>query len=108
HDATLAVISTLSLHDALPISAAKGEPFICLDGTDRAMLYIVAAYTGLRCSELARLTPFSFEFDECTVTVHAAYSKHRRRDVLALRADLVERLRNYLANKPPDKPVWVE
>ncbi len=35
------------------------------------------------------------------MTVEAAHSKHRRRDVLPLRADLVEALRADLTHKAP-------
>ena len=80
-------------------AARAGKPFRGLSGESRAMLYIVAANTGLRASELASLTAASFDFasDPPTVTVEAAYSKHRRRDVLPLRADLVALLRPFLA-----------
>jgi integrase len=72
-------------------SAKAGEPYRELSGTDRAILYVVAANTGLRADELTTLTSDSFDLDaeQPTVTVEAAYSKHRRRDVLPLRADLV-------------------
>jgi integrase len=46
--------------------------------TDRAMLSALAAYTGLRASELASLVPSSFDLDAKTVSVGAAYSKRRR------------------------------
>ena len=71
-------------------AARAGKPFRGLSGESRAMLYLVAANTGLRASELASLTAASFDLtgDPPTVTVEAAYSKHRRRDVLPLRADL--------------------
>lgn len=74
------------------IAAARAnKPFRGLSGESRAMLYLVAANTGLRASELASLTAASFDLEAkpATVTVEAAYSKHRRRDVLPLRADLV-------------------
>lgn len=72
------------------------------------MLYTVAAYTGLRASELASLTPGSFRLDETppTVTVLAGYSKHRRQDVLPLHPSLVESLRPWLAGKKAATPVW--
>ena len=44
-----------------------------LSGKARSMLYLTAAYTGLRVSELANLTPASFNFEASTVTVEAAY-----------------------------------
>ena len=70
-------------------------------GSTRAMLYRVAAMTGLRASELASLTPASFDFaaDVPTVTLEAAYSKHRREDVLPLHPDLANRLRQWLTER---------
>ena len=69
-----------------------------LSGKSRVMLYLTAAYTGLRASELASLTPASFHLgaDPPTVTVEAAYSKHRKRDELPLHPELVSRLREWL------------
>ena len=55
-------------------AARKGKVFRRLSGPDRAMLYEVAAYTGLREGELASLTRTSFDLDANppTVTVEAA------------------------------------
>jgi hypothetical protein len=46
-----------------------------MSGPDRAMLYAVAAYTSLRASELASLTPesFAFEGEPPMVKFRAAY-----------------------------------
>ncbi len=75
-------------------AARVGQAFRGMGGPDRALLYIVAANTGLRAAELASLTADSFDLEANppTVTVEAGYSKHRRRDVLPLRSDLVGRL----------------
>jgi integrase len=83
------------------VEAAKaGEPYRELSGLDRALLYTVAANTGLRAGELASLTADSFdlEADQPTVAVEAAYSKHRRHDVLPLRADLAVLLRPFVSD----------
>jgi len=76
-------------------------------GHDRAMVYRLAAFTGLRAQELASLTARSFDLqaDPPTVCVDACYSKHRRRDVLPLADDLVGRLRDYLAERATDTDV---
>ena len=46
----------------------------------------------------------SFDFDDGspTVTVEAAYSKHRRRDVLPLREEIARPLSEHLAHKMPE------
>ena len=54
------------------------------------LLYLTAAYTGLRASELASLTPASFDLqsDPPMVVVEAGDSKHRQRDELPLHPEL--------------------
>ena len=50
-----------------------------MTGPERAVLYQLAVETGLRARELRSLTWDSFDLDADvpTVTVRAAYSKHR-------------------------------
>ena len=91
------------------IAAAKSGPKIRgMEGPDRAVLYHLAARTGFRAAELRSLKPESFDLETNppTVTVVAAYSKHRRTDVQPIRRDLAEALRAYLAGKPPKQPVF--
>jgi len=96
-------------------AAARGPAFGKLTGPDRALLYRLAVETGLRKGELASLTPASFRLrdpEAAAVTVAAAYSKHRRDDVVPLRADLANVVAAFTAGKPaaarlfrlPDKP----
>jgi integrase len=98
HDELLALIE----------AARVGKPRIGISGPDRAMLYLVASYTGLRASELASLTRTSFDLDAepPTVKVAAAYSKHRREDRVPLHCDLLEELRPWLATKPDGRALW--
>ena len=72
-----------------------------LNGETRAMLYRLATMTGLRAAELASLTPASFDLkaETPTITVEAGYSKRRRKDILPLRADLVELIRTWLKQR---------
>jgi len=111
-------VSTDRRHDRRPLTdtefsslltaASNGPVVLRMAGRDRSMLYTVAAYTGLRASELASLSVESFELDAepPTVTVQAAYSKHRRQDVLPLHSSLVAMLRPWLENKQPSRPIW--
>ena len=88
------------------ISAAQSSPKSqrFLSGPDRAMLYELAAFTGLRAQECASLTSASFDLraNPPTVTVAAGYSKHRRQDVLPLHPGLAVRLQGWLASKHSD------
>jgi integrase/recombinase XerD len=93
------------------INAARmGKRFRSLSGEDRAVLYHVAVTTGLRASELASLTPRSFDLvsDPPTIKVEAAYSKHRRQDILPLRPDVADVLRKHLAEigRAANEPLW--
>lgn len=89
-------------------AALRGPARLGLTGAQREMLYLAAVYTGLRAAELASLTAASFDLRSKppTVTVEAAYSKHRREDVLPLHDDLAARLRVYLAALPPGGRLW--
>jgi integrase/recombinase XerD len=89
-------------------AARTGPVHFGIGGPDREMLYAVAIMTGLRASELASLTPLSFDLDTTppTVTVEAGYSKHRREDVLPRHPDLVRRLRGWLPGKVAGERLW--
>ncbi|MGQ9915172.1 MAG: hypothetical protein ACUVQQ_12585, partial [Thermogutta sp.] len=70
-----------------------------MHGPDRAMLYIVAAWTGFRKAEIGSLTLRSLRLDDDppTATVAACYSKHRRQDTQILHPELVRQLKAWLA-----------
>jgi len=76
----------------LLIATRKGPTHCNMTGKERAMLYFLAVNTGLRASEIASLTWGSFSLDgsETSVTISAAYSKHRKEDILPLRRDVAE------------------
>jgi integrase len=84
----------------------SGVTFERCDGERRARIYILSYMTGLRRKELGSLTARSFDLDgnPPTVTVEAAASKHKKKDVLPLHPDLVIQLRAWLsALKPGEK-----
>jgi integrase len=89
-------------------ATGKGGTFRGLTGADRLVVYTLAANTGFRASELGSLTPTSFDLGARppTVTVRASYSKHRREDTQPLRADVAAMMRQYMAGKPKDAPLW--
>jgi integrase len=72
------------------------------------MLYLVAVNTGLRASELASLTPESFELGAAqpVVRCHAGYTKNGAEAELPLRQDMAATLRDWLAIKPAGESVW--
>lgn len=81
----------------------SGERIQCFDGETRARIYVITYMTGLRRNEIASLTPESFDVAAVppTVTVEAAFSKHRRRDVIPLHPELVGMLRQWLPEYTP-------
>jgi integrase len=89
-------------------ATAAGKPFRGIGGLDRLVLYTLAANTGFRANELASLAPASFDLGATppTVTVEAAFSKHRREDMQPLRADVAEMMRQYTKGRPRRAPLW--
>ena len=82
-----------------------------LSGPDRAMMYLLAAWTGFRRRELSSLTLRSLDLTSVspTVRVEAAYSKRRRQDAIPLHPYVAEQLQDWLAEKKlgPDEPLFV-
>lgn len=74
-----------------------------MTGPERALLYRLAVETGLRAGEIRSLTRASLHrlAIKPTVTVEAAYSKHRREDTLPLRQSLAERLAEFTRHLAP-------
>jgi len=74
-----------------------------MPGPERALLYRLAAETGLRASELRSLTRASFALDKKppVVTVKGRDTKNDEEAELPLRPDTVEVLRAHLADKLP-------
>ena len=66
------------------------------------MVYRLAVETGLRAGEIRSLKVSNFDLDRCTITVQAAYSKHRRQDEIPLRKDTVQLLRDHFRGKVPN------
>jgi integrase/recombinase XerC len=79
-----------------------------LDGTDRAALYLLAAYTGFRANEIAQLTRASFRLDETPpcVRIKGATAKDRRDALIPLPVWVADELRSWMASKAPDV-LWV-
>lgn len=83
--------------------AAKGEAFVGVSGAERVLVYRLALTTGLRANEIRTLTWSSLDLDTAkpTVTVEAAYSKHRRRDVLPLSLETAGALHTWRNERRP-------
>lgn len=98
-------------HDRRPLSAEEfprlieaarsGKNIEGISGPDRAMMYILASWTGFRKGEIGSLTLRSLRLDDDppTATVEACYSKRRREDTQVLHPELVEQLRTWIDTK---------
>ena len=92
-------------------AARRGKRIEGISGPDRAMLYVLAAWTGFRKGELGSLTLRSLRLDDDppTATVAACYSKRRRQDTQVLHPEVVRQLKEWLAAKrhlDPGKPLF--
>lgn len=70
-----------------------------MTGLERAWLYRLAAETGLRRGQLASLKVSSFDFENCTVTAKASYSKNLKENTLPLLRETAMELRCFLSDK---------
>jgi len=79
-----------------------------LTGWERFTLYAAAVGTGFRASELASLTPRSFDFtsEPPTVTINAMNAKSRKSDTLPMPADLAELLEPWVRTLADDARLW--
>jgi integrase len=83
-------------------------PWRGLPGSDRVMLYAVAASTGFRRDELESLTPASFRLDlrPPMIVCEAGYTKNHRQAEQPIPETLASLLRPWLASKATDRPVF--
>lgn len=93
------------------LAAARGAPrraTTVVDGPARAVLYAVAAYTGLRAGELAALTPGHFDLAARppVVTVGARDAKGKREEPVPLPGHLADELREWFRGRPRDGLLW--
>ena len=91
----------------LSVTASSADRF-GMTGEERALLYRVAAETGLRASELKSLTRASFKLDgkEPIVTVQRGSTKNRKGAMLDLSAELTGKLQKWLETKMPAAPAF--
>jgi site-specific recombinase XerD len=90
------------------LTAAKAGPErYGMSGAERALIYELAATTGLRASELASLTVTSFTFGaSSSVTIAARSAKNRKAATLPLRSDMATKLAAFTATKLPTAAVF--
>jgi integrase len=60
---------------------------------ERVLIYTLLLGTGLRSTELSLLTPSQIDFEKCRLRVEAIKTKNKKADILPLRPDLVQLLK---------------
>jgi integrase len=92
------------------IAAAQSSAklFRDISGPARAALYALACASGFRKSEIASLTPESFQLaaEPPCVVLAASAAKNGRQAVQPLPSDVAGLLATFLADCPPNRPVW--
>jgi len=88
----------------LQVTATQDARF-GMTGVERALLYQTALESGLRATEIQTLTISSCSLDVVppTLTVKAAYSKHRREDVQPIPHALTDSLKDYIEGRPVEE-----
>ncbi len=98
--------------EKLLASARSGPPLDGITGPDRAMLYLVASYTGYRRNEIGSVTKQSFDFiaDPPVLRIKPTISKRRKKDEIPLRRDVAELIRQWIdgekQNVGPMEPLF--
>ncbi|SIO58479.1 Site-specific recombinase XerD [Singulisphaera sp. GP187] len=102
---------TISLEELRRVveAAQVGANYREMSGPARALCYRLAVSTGLRFSEIASITPGSFDWsaDSATVTVAAGYTKNGDPATLHLPADVAADLRRWVAALPAGSPIFL-
>jgi len=63
---------------------------------ERVLVYRLLLGTGLRSTELSLLTPNQIDFERNRLTIEAAKTKNKKDDVLPIRADLVQAVKEWV------------
>ncbi len=93
---------------SLIASAQAGPERFGVSGPERAIIYELAATTGLRASEIRSLVAGDFDLSGpiATVKLEASLTKNRRADVMPLRPGLAKRIEEHLQGKMPTVPAF--
>jgi integrase len=87
-------------------AAERGPVVMDMTGHTRALIYRLAAATGLRYSEIRSIRPESFDWEAPSVTVAAGYTKNGETATLSLPAELLADLKPYTTRCDAGKPVF--
>ena len=78
-------------------ATASGKNRNRLGNRERVLIYRLLLGTGLRSTELSLLTPSQIDIENCRLTIDAVKTKNKTADVLPIRTDLVQSLKEWIA-----------
>jgi integrase len=75
---------------------------------ERVLIYRLLIGTGLRSTELSLLVPNQIDFNRNRLTIEAAKTKNKKADMLPLRPDLVQSVKNWVKTHgiQPDEKIF--
>jgi integrase len=97
---------TLAQINAIIDAARTGGTYRKLTGDQRALLYLAAAYTGLRAKECAAVRRVDFTDDMAYVRVAGAFTKNSREAVQPIASFLRPILAAYVSNLHDEDFLW--
>lgn len=103
-------LSADELGQLINAAAVSGDTVEGLCGPQRALLYVVAAWTGLRRGELGRVVWRDIDLAGGSIALDEGRTKNRKRAVVPLHASVVAAVRTWRADLPTirlDAPVFV-
>jgi len=80
----------------LRVAATPGNAPKTWKAGERVLIYRLLLGTGLRSTELSLLTPNQIDFVRCRLHIEAAKTKNKKADVLPMRPDLVQSVKEWV------------
>ena len=85
--------------DTLISSTKRAEDIYSLSGFERALIYQIALFAGLRFNEIATLIRSDIDLENRTITCRDVNSKNSKTSTLPLKSELVTDLQVYFAGR---------
>jgi integrase len=82
--------------ERLLIATTNGVAKYAGQPEERMLIYRLLLGTGLRSTELSLLTPSQIDFERCRLTIEAVKTKNKKADVLPLRPELVQSVKEWI------------
>lgn len=100
------VLSPEEFQKLLAVASKSEKRIRNLDGPSRHWLYLLAATTGLRRSEIASLTVRSFDWTNKVVRVPGSKTKNGKEATQPIHSEIVETLKAWVGTRPKEGTIW--